>query len=140
MRKLLLIVTLTAIAPLYSEIQSKYYEEMQRNAPEKLRIRVEKVDDDCCWFFCDKYQTRVTAIIMRVNKSAAGLQIGNRVYFEYEIFKPRQGWVGPRPMPVLKKGEEYDFFGSKTDAHKDKGVILSPDARGYSFESLIGDL
>lgn len=140
MCKLLLILTLTSLSPLFAEIQSKYYEEMQRNAPEKLRIRVEKIDDEWCWFFCDKYQTRVTAIIMRVNKSAAGLQIGNRVYFEYEIFKPSRGWVGPRPMPVLKKGEEYDFFGSKIDVHKDKGIILSPEARGYSFESLIGDL
>lgn len=140
MRKLLFVLISTLLSPAFAEIHPKYYQEMQRSAPEKLRIRVEKISDECCWFFCDKYQTRVTAIIMRVNKSAAGLQVGNHVYFEYEIFKPREGWVRPRPMPVLKKGEEYDFFGSKTDVQKDKGIILSPEARGYSFESLIGDL
>ncbi|MFO1524947.1 MAG: hypothetical protein U1F16_03120 [Turneriella sp.] len=47
--------------------------------------------------------------------------------------------AGPRPMPPLKEEHEYDFFGDKTGVTKDKGIILIPKARGYSFESLLSD-
>lgn len=42
-------------------------------------------------------------------------------------------------MPPLKEEHEYDFFGDKTGVTKDKGIILIPKARGYSFESLLSD-
>lgn len=42
-------------------------------------------------------------------------------------------------MPPLKEEHEYDFFGDKTGVTKDKGIILIPKARGYSFENLLSD-
>ena len=130
------ILTLFAISAVFAEISPKYYREWQQQAPERLRIKIEKVESDPC-NDCDRFKTRVNAEVVRVIRSKAGLRTGNKIFMEYEVFVPRRGWVGPRPMPVLNVGTEYDFFGSKTDVNKEKGVIVTPGARGYSFDSLI---
>lgn len=123
--------------PLVAEINPVYYRQMQEQAPERLRIKVTGFSRD--WYFWrDDRKATVTAEVKAVVKSTSGITVGSRVYFEYTIFTPsRPGWTGPRPMPVLEPGAEYDFFAERTGVDKTKGIILTPAARGYSFESLI---
>lgn len=134
-----LIVSLLAVstAVLFAEINPMYYREMQEKAPERLRIKPTDVSRD--WYFWrNERKVRVKAQVVKVLKSAAGLAAGNQVYFEYVMFEPpSDGWVGPRPMPLLQEGVEVDFFGEKTETRKDKGIVLNPTARGYSFDSLL---
>lgn len=139
MKRVLFSATVAAVAlvPLFAEISPVYYREMQQQAPEQLKIRVVSVSRD--WFFWrSERKTMVHANVTAVVKSASGIAAGNTVYFEYMVFTPpRGGWTGPRPMPVLEQGSEYDFFGEKVNVTKDKGIVLNPTARGYSFESLL---
>lgn len=132
-----LLMLITA-PPLPAEIAREHYEAMQRKSGEHLRIRVDKIDNEWC-IVCSKYQSRIYATVVAVTRSASGISSGNKVFFEYTVQKPRPDVAGPRPMPPLKEEHEYDFFGDKTGVTKDKGIILIPKARGYSFESLLSD-
>jgi hypothetical protein len=131
------VALLAAAVSIFAEISPTYYREMQQKAPEQLRIKV--VDFSRDWYFWrSERKAKVIAEVTAVVKSATGLAKGNRVYFEYVIVTPPGGgWAGPRSMPELSEGAEYDFFGERVDANKDKGIILTPTARGYSFESLL---
>lgn len=133
----LLIVFAALVSLLFAEINPLYYRQMQESAGERLKIRVSQVSRD--WYFWrSTRKVSVDAEVVAVGKTATGIAPGNRIYFEYEIFTPpADGWVGPRPMPPLFAGKEYDFFGERVGVAKDKGIILNPGARGYSFESLL---
>lgn len=121
----------------FAEISPAYYRQMQQQAPERLRVRVVSFSRDWLFWRSERKAT-VTADVTAVMKSATGISPGNRVYFEYTIFTPPAGgWTGPRPMPQLQEGTEYDFFGERAGVDKARGIILTPAARGYSFESLI---
>jgi hypothetical protein len=137
LRATLFPLLLLPLAVLFAEISPVYYKEMQEKAPERLRIKVTDFSRD--WYFWrSERKVKVTAEVVRVVKSATGITTGSRVFFEYVIFPPPgEGWAGPRPMPELAEGSEYDFFGERVDADKTKGIILAPTARGYSFESLL---
>lgn len=131
------VLILIFVFPVIAEIPPQYYREMQEKAPERLKIRVTGVSRD--WYFWrDERKVSVTAEVVTVVRSASGVSKGNTVYFEYTIFSPpSHGWSGPRPMPLLSAGAEYDFFGERQGVAKGKGIILTPTARGYSFESLL---
>lgn len=128
-------VLLTAPA-LFAEINPRYYVEMQKKSPERLRITVTQVKNEPC-DNCETFKTQVTAVVTKVIGTKSKIKKGRAVRFSYDIFRPREGWVGPRPMPQLEQGKEYDFFGSKTGIDSEKRVLLLPGARGYSFDSLI---
>ncbi len=136
-RGILFPLLLLPVAVLFAEISPVYYKEMQEKAPERLRIKVTDFSRD--WYFWrSERKVKVSAEVVRVIKSASGITAGNRVFFEYVIFSPPgDGWAGPRPMPELTEGVEYDFFGERVDVDKAKGIVLTPTARGYSFESLL---
>jgi len=125
-----------AVTAVAAEISPVYYREMQQKAPERLRVRVTAFSLDGSAGQSER-KASVSAEVTGIKKTSARLKKGNLVYFEYIIFSPERGWAGPRPMPELTEGQEYDFFGERVGVNKAKGVILKPTARGYSFESLI---
>lgn len=131
------LLILTFVVPVMAELPPQYYREMQEKAAERLKIRVTGVSRD--WYFWrNERKVSVSAEVVNVVRSASGIGKGDIVSFEYTIFSPpSHGWVGPRPMPLLAAGAEYDFFGERQGVAKDKGIVLTPTARGYSFESLI---
>ena len=131
------ILFLASAGMLFAEISPVYYREMQEKASERLKIKV--VDFSRDWYFWrSERKATVVAEVTAVVKSKSGITPGNRVRIEYVIFyPPSNGWAGPRPMPELQEGGEYDFFGERTDVTRDKGILLEPGARGYSFESLL---
>lgn len=123
--------------PLVAEINPRYYREMQKKAPEQLRLRVDSVESDPC-NNCETFKTRVSATVTKVVRSKSGMKRNQSVWIEYEVYQPRAGWAGPRPMPALRENEDCDFFGRKTGTDSKKRIILDPGARGYSFQSLLG--
>jgi len=138
MLKLLAAPVLLSATALFAEINPRYYVEMQKKSPERLRVRVTQVQNEPC-DNCETFKTEVKAVVTKVIRTKAKLKKGREVTFSYTVFRPREGWVGPRPMPLLEKGQESDFFGRKTGVDDEKRVVLEPGARGYSFDSLVGE-
>lgn len=131
-------IALFAGSSLLAEINPRYYVEMQKKSPEHLRVKVTRVQNESC-NNCETFKTEVTAVVTKVIRTKAKLKKGREVTFSYSVFRPREGWVGPRPMPLLEKDQEYDFFGTKTGVDDQKRIVLQPGARGYSFDSLVGE-
>ncbi len=131
--------TVLLTAPtLFAEINPRYYVEMQKKSPERLRIMITQVKNEPC-DNCETFKTEVTAVVTKVIRTKSKLKKGREVTFSYSVFRPRAGWAGPRPMPQLEQGKEYDFFGSKSGVDDDRRVKLEPGARGYSFDSLVNE-
>ena len=138
MAKYMAITVLLTATTLFAEINPRYYVEMQKKSPERLRIKVTQVKNEPC-DNCETFKTEVKAVVTKVTRTKSKLKKGREVTFSYSVFRPRAGWAGPRPMPQLEQGKEYDFFGSKTAVGGDGRVELLPGARGYSFDSLINE-
>jgi hypothetical protein len=120
---------------LSAEIAPEYYAQMQAGATEQLRITPVDVSRD--WYFWRSVRkVKVRAKVVSVTKSSLGLKPGQMIYFEYETYSPSAGWAGPRPMPLLTEGAEYDFYGEAGDSRLAADVVLNPVARGYSFEKV----
>lgn len=135
MRKRFTLLLFAITLALHAEIHPKYYREMQQNAPEDLRLKIIDVSRD--WrFWSDTRHVKVKAVVVEVKKSQVGLTPNTHVFFEYDVFTPSGGWVGPRPMPLLEENSTTDFFGERIDVDKKRGVILRPTARGYSFDRI----
>jgi len=117
---------------LFAAIEPKYYRREQDAAPEYLTIKVLRVNKDFN-FLARSRQIEVTAEVTGVYRSASGLQPGDKIRIRYTHFRPGQGWVGPRPIPILEKKRTYPAFLTKDTQHN--GYL--PAARGASFEPLI---
>jgi hypothetical protein len=138
MAKYMAITVLLTATTLFAEINPRYYVEMQKKSPERLRIKVTQVKNEPC-DNCETFKTEVTAVVTKAIRTKSKLKKGREVTFSYSVFRPRKGWAGPRPMPQLEQGKEYDFFGSKTAVDAEGRVELLPGARGYSFDSLVSE-
>jgi hypothetical protein len=79
-------------------------------------------------------RTRVEAeaIVESVTRSASGLKPGDSIRIEYTTMRAEPPIPGPRPIPVLKRGQPYPAFLLGVS----KG-LYAPAAKGASFEPLI---
>ena len=114
-----------------AEIEPKYYIEWQQQASENIEIRVTKASKGFAPFMSNVGIT-VKAEVLAVKKSDSGLKVGDSILITYDHFRPKKDWVGPRPIPILKKGSSYPAYLHKS---KEADEYL-PAARGYSFETL----
>lgn len=114
---------------LYAEIHPRYYYEDQQSSEEDITIEVIDVDKECC-IFCRRQGVEIEAKVLEVKKSKTGLKKNDTIRIKYERFHPPAGWVGPRPMPLLKEGNTYPAFIFKKDG------FYRPSARGFSFTRL----
>ena len=113
-----------------AEIQPKYYAEMQVGAPEHLQIDVVDVDVEWCLFSCESRDVEVRAKVVAVERSASGLTAGASIVIKYVHFEPSSGWAGPRPIPVLPRGETVAYL------QKAEAGYYEPAAGGYSFDTV----
>jgi hypothetical protein len=125
--------------PTQAEIEPKYYREWQDKAPEVLTIRVGAVKPvvttnrhgggDALLI-----QTRVEAeaTVETVERSASGLKPGDAIRIQYVTTRSEPPMAGPRPLPVLKRGETVPAFLLAVS----RG-LYAPAAKGASFEPLI---
>jgi hypothetical protein len=134
-----LAMALVPAAPSQAEIEPKYYRAWQNKAPEVLTIRVGEVrpvvtsephrSGDGLLI-----RTRVDAeaTVEKVERSASGLKPGDVIRIRYTATRADPPIAGPRPLPVLKRGETYPAFLLGVS----KG-LYAPAAKGASFEPLI---
>jgi len=117
----------------HGEIELKYYQEDQANAPEYIEIKVLDVDKEWC-LFCPEREIRIKARVLTVHRSASDLQKGEIIKIVYMRFKPPKKWAGPRPLPLLKEKRNYPAFLKRViRKKKKKRKLFKPAARGYSF-------
>jgi len=122
-----------------AEIEPKYYRQWQERATEALVVRVTNVRSSTSK---QKHQsgeftlvhTRVEAEaqVERVERTGTGLKQGDIIRIQYVSTTADQPVTGPRPIPILKRGESYPAFLLGVS----KGVY-APAAKGASFEPLI---
>jgi len=127
------------VAAARAEIEPKYYREWQDKASEVLTIRVGAVKPVVT---TDRHQgsdalliqTRVEAeaTVEAVERSGSGLKPGDTIRIQYTTTRSEPPMVGPRPLPVLKRGETVPAFLLAVS----KG-LYAPAAKGASFEPLI---
>lgn len=133
-RPLLLLLFLLLLLPAdaAAEIAPRYYAQMQRDAPEYLQIEVLKVRHSLLWVGRTTSVT-VTAKVIAVKRSKKGLVAGDVITIRYDHYRPPRDWVGPRPIPILRKGETCPAFLGWSDEVR----AYRPAALGASFEPLI---
>ncbi len=130
---LLILLLLLSGSFLTAEINPVEYEKMQKAAPEQLIITVLRVTSRPQSLFSATKDVSANVRVDSVISSATGLSEGDTITIEYTSFKPGRGWVGPRPIPPLKKGESYPAFL----IYDSESIAYIPAARGYSFSSLL---
>lgn len=112
--------------PLFAELPTHAYLQMQKAAPEVIAIRVDKVKRGN-WFSPGEV---VTATVMKVAKTASKLKVGDLIQIRYRHVKLR-GAVGPSPIPLLTKKQTYPAFLKKSEKNH-----YEPAARGMSFRTI----
>ena len=100
------------IASAGAEIDPKYYREWQEKAPEALVIRLVAVKPTVS---TERHapgsgkltHTRVDAeaTVAKVERTATRLKAGDKIRIRYVSTTSDPPMVGPRPLPVLKRGE-----------------------------------
>ncbi len=123
----LFILSTTAV---YAELSPQVYQSLQQEAQEYYLIETVKVSSPFRLFRREKPVT-VTATILEVYRSSRDISAGDTIEIRYMNYRPPRHWVGPRPIPVLARGERYHAFLSRSDTES----YYVPAARGASFES-----
>ena len=124
-----MILLLLVVSDLPAEINPLEYARMQQSAPERLVIQVLKVTTRRQSLFSTTRIVTVNARVEVVSYSESHLSEGDTITIEYTTFKPGRGWVGPRPIPILKQRTSYPAF-LVLDRER---TLYVPAARGYSF-------
>ncbi|HYI08054.1 MAG TPA: hypothetical protein VEK57_03190 [Thermoanaerobaculia bacterium] len=137
--KKVLFALIIAVAPsLFAELAPEVYEEMQREAPEVLQVEITSVEVDRefrkpsgCRFFEVEISRHVTAKakVVAVTRSRTGVRPGTAIEIPYISVRRCSGFTGPRPIPLLSKGEKVYAYLAKGD----RG--FEPAARGASFSA-----
>jgi hypothetical protein len=139
-RALLLAAALVATtASARAEIDPKYYRQWQERATEALVVRVTAVRTSTSkekhasgGFTLVHTRVEAEAQVEKVERTGTGLKQGDTIRIQYVSTQPDRPIPGPRPIPVLKRGESYPAFLLAVS----KGVY-APAAKGASFEPLI---
>lgn len=135
MKYLLMILCLFCIGlpSLSAEIAPKEYRSMQMSAPEHLEITILKSVTRRP-LFSRNIQVTLKAEVVSVNESASRLSVGDRITITYAHTRvPKRGWVGPRPIPIQKRGTvTYAFLEFAPESN-----TYVPAARGTSFDPII---
>ena len=113
-----------------AELPPGSYDKLRAKAEEALIIEVDSVkthEREPGWL-----DVVVTARVVRVERSKARLKKGGTVTVRYESLdrtKLKKPVIGPRAVPLLKKGEFYPAFLNVTKETKE----YQPAAYGESF-------
>lgn len=106
------------------------YARLRSAAPIVAVIEVEQVRRGF-GLFREFIPVMVTAVVTDVVVGAEGLRTGDSVVITYHHQRPRRGWVGPRPVPLLQPGQSYTAYLRLSE---DGSGTYQPAARGASFE------
>lgn len=107
-----------------AELPPEVYNNMRADAPEALIIQVTDVKQ---MPQAGGIVVEIKARVLSVEKSGANVNVGDTITIRYTRMATGIGFVGPRPIPILKKEQVYPAFLSKQENH------FTPAARGGSF-------
>ena len=134
-----LMMVFAPASPSRAEIEPKYYREWQLKATEMLTIvpvsvrpSVTSARNRSGDGMLVHTRVEAEAIVESVTRTASGLKPGDAIRIEYTSTRAEPPMPGPRPIPVLKRGQSYPAFLFGVS----KGVY-APAAKGASFEPLI---
>ena len=120
-----ILLVLAFALPAAAELSPEVYRGMQKAASEYLEIEIVSVTTS-------KGSTAITvsarAKIVGIHRTASELKIGQEIQIEYA--HDTRKMIGPRPIPVVKKGGKHPAFLSKNH----RNPYYEPAARGFSFE------
>ena len=129
---LILVMVFVGMGVISAEIAPWEYRRMQENAADQVVISVLRVSTRRPLFSRNTSVT-VQVEIVEVISSYSRLSVGDRITISYTHEKPRRGWAGPRPIPLVQRGEiTYAFIEFDSEDN-----VYVPAARGASFEPLI---
>jgi hypothetical protein len=136
MQRLRLVTALPLLAAVLCCVQAfemppEVYRDMQKRAPEFLKIRVKDVRTKKTQM-ADRAQTSVTvtAIVDKAIRSKSGLKPKQTITIRYTHTEFKEPIEGPSQVPVLTKLKVVPAYLSGS-----KGSY-SPAAGGYSFETV----
>lgn len=129
MKRCALVLALSVlVVPAFAELPPSAYIEMQRNAPEHLRIEVLRVEKEAA---ADNQEIiQATALVIEVFRTATDLQTGDMITIRYTFQPLPPGFVGPSPIPVLNEAVVTVAYLSKPEGEMD----YQPAAGGMSFD------
>ncbi|HLL74781.1 MAG TPA: hypothetical protein VK421_05910 [Pyrinomonadaceae bacterium] len=117
-------------ASAFAELPPYVYKEQQAKSPERLTIKVKSVktterDEP------DRKRVDVTveARVTKVARTASRLRPGRTIRIRYTRSEYKQPIAGPSEVPLLREGETYPAFLSKSK----EGNTYAPAAGGFSF-------
>lgn len=138
-RALLLAAALVATtASARAEIDPRYYRQWQERAMEALVVRVTNVrtsvssEKHSGGFMLINTKVDAEARVEKVERTGTGLKPGDTIRIQYVSTRASEPVSGPRPIPVLKRGESYPAFLLAVS----RG-LYAPAAKGASFEALV---
>ena len=126
----LLLIYMLFTMNLSAELPPYVYENLKKNSPEVLKIKVIKVTSSPKIINNSKDIT-IQAKVLNVKTSQSGLKAGDMITIIYNKVTNRpKGWVGPSSLPILERSEVYKAFVEKAS----EASYYVPSARGKSFE------
>jgi hypothetical protein len=134
-KRIVMVIALISfiIGSLFAEIAPEEYEKMKYNAPEQLELQIRSVRRSG-GIFSRYTNVKAKATVIAVHRSQTRLSVGDSITITYSIYKPpRTGWVGPRPLPLLEKGDETPAFL----VYDQETQTYTPAARGASFQCIL---
>jgi hypothetical protein len=126
---LLVIFSILFPSAIFAEISPVEYQRMQEQSDEHLIIQIDQIRAPLQLFSWNRSVT-ISAEILSVYRTAHNLTPGDHIEIRYTSYRARPKVAGPRPIPVLQKGESYHAFLSWSDEEQ----CYVPAARGYSFD------
>ena len=115
-----------------AELPPGSYDKLRAEAQEALTVEVLSVETK----ELEVGKTEVVAEmkVTAVKRSKAELKRGDTLTVKYVHIDPTklQGFAGPRPVPILKKGKTYPAFLNKNEDE----ATYEPAAYGESFTAL----
>jgi hypothetical protein len=118
------------LRPLPAELSPQEYTRMRAEAPVLAAITVDRVRRGL-GLFRETIPVTVHATVHDVRRGEGLITEGGSILIVYEHRRPRRGWVGPRPIPLLRRGTRYTAYLLPSDDGHD---TFYPAARGASFE------
>ncbi len=112
----LLFAVTQPLASLRAELPPSAYEDMQREAPEVLRLNILTVTRTPT---ADGESIDLLAEVLKVGRSANNVQVGDMITVHYELTDHPAGFVGPGAVSVPAEKEETVAYLKLSDNQSD---------------------
>jgi hypothetical protein len=124
----------------HAEVGIREYRRMQREAPEEVRIEVQRVRETPVRErerererLGRAVQVDVTARVLRVNRSRERIHDGEEIHISYVTHRREQNKFGPGEPPIPEERKMYPAYLQKVEGQR---RLFAPAAGMYTYERL----